>query len=116
MYFSKSTFSYVRDESKVIYLSKDGKEERTKIYEVDPLTCPKCQNQMKIISVIENEEVIKKILKHLGLWDIKARPPKKEKSPGIIETPMDFSVSRLPPSEEHLFFDVEYPVEDPFSK
>jgi hypothetical protein len=85
-----------------------------KIYEVDPLTCPKCQNQMKIISVIENEEVIKKILKHLGLWDVKTRPPpRKEKPSGIIETPMDFSVSQLPPSEEHLYFDVEYPVEDP---
>ena len=57
--------------------------------------------------------VIKKILKHLGLWGIKARPPpRKGKPPGIIETPMDFSVSQLPPSEEHLYFDVEYPVED----
>ena len=34
-----------------------------KIYEVDPLTCPKCQGQMRIISFIENEEVLKKILK-----------------------------------------------------
>jgi len=85
-----------------------------KIYEIDPLCCPNCQNQMKIISVIENEAVIKKILKHLGLWRIKARPPpRKGKPPGIIETPMDFSVSQLPPSEEHLFFDVEYPAADP---
>jgi hypothetical protein len=30
---------------------------------------------MKVISVIEDEDVIKKILKHLGLWDQKARPP-----------------------------------------
>ncbi len=28
-----------------------------KIYEVDPLTCPKCSGKMKIISVIEDEEV-----------------------------------------------------------
>jgi len=65
---------------------------------------------------------VKKILKHLGLWDQKAcppsvwrarPPPRKGKPPGIIETPMDFSVSQLPPSEEHLFFDVEYPAEDP---
>jgi hypothetical protein len=42
-----------------------------KIYEVDPLTCPKCQGMMRIISFIQNEEVIKKILKHLGLWDVK---------------------------------------------
>ena len=46
-----------------------------KIYEVDPLTCPKCSGKMQIISVIEDEEIIKKILKHLGLWEIEARPP-----------------------------------------
>ncbi|MFH1480311.1 MAG: transposase [Pseudomonadota bacterium] len=32
-----------------------------KIYEVDPLTCPRCSGKMKIISVIEDEELIKKI-------------------------------------------------------
>jgi hypothetical protein len=52
-----------------------------KIYEVDPLTCPKCSGVMKVISVIEDEEVIKKILKHLGLWDIKTRPPPKATGP-----------------------------------
>ena len=46
-------------------------------------TCPKCSGAMKVISVIENEDVIKKILKHLGLWDLKARPPpRKEKATG----------------------------------
>jgi hypothetical protein len=29
---------------------------------------------MKVISGIEDEEVVKKILKHLGLWDRNARP------------------------------------------
>jgi hypothetical protein len=52
-----------------------------KIYEIDPLTCPKCQGQMRIIAFIEDEEVIKKILKHLGLWEAKARPPPKVKAP-----------------------------------
>ncbi len=42
-----------------------------KIYEVDPLRCPKCSGKMKVISVIEDEDVIKKILKHLGLLDVK---------------------------------------------
>ena len=46
-----------------------------KIYEVNPLTCPKCSGKMEIISMIEDEEVIKKILKHLGLWDVKLWPP-----------------------------------------
>jgi len=52
-----------------------------KIYEVDPLTCPKCQARMRVISFIEDGEVIKKILKHLGLWEVKPRPPPKAKPP-----------------------------------
>jgi len=39
-----------------------------KIYEIDPLTCSKCQGRMKIISFIEDEEVIEKILKLLAFW------------------------------------------------
>ncbi len=38
-----------------------------KIYEVGPLTCPKCSSKMKVIIVIEDEGVIKNILKHLDL-------------------------------------------------
>ena len=30
---------------------------------------------------IEQEEVIKKILKHLGLWEVKGRPPPRIHSP-----------------------------------
>ncbi len=52
-----------------------------KIYEVDPLTCPQCQGQMRIVSSIRDPEVIKKILKHLGLgasftqfWDPRRAP------------------------------------------
>jgi len=52
-----------------------------KIYEVDPLTCPKCASRMRVISVIEQPEIIKKILKHLGLWEVKARPPPKTSAP-----------------------------------
>ena len=48
-----------------------------KIYEVDSLTCPKCQGVMRIISFIEDREVIKAILKHLGLWLVKSKPTPK---------------------------------------
>lgn len=37
-----------------------------KIYHVDPLICPKCQGKMRVIGAIEDEDVIKKILKHYG--------------------------------------------------
>ena len=52
-----------------------------KICEVDPLTCPKCQGRMRILAFIEDEEIIKKILKHLGLWERKARPSPKTSAP-----------------------------------
>ena len=29
---------------------------------------------MRVIAVIEDSDVIKKILKHLGLWDVKRKP------------------------------------------
>ena len=48
-----------------------------KTYEVDPLTCPKCHGKMKILGFVKDGEIIKKILKYLGLWEVKARPPAK---------------------------------------
>ena len=46
-----------------------------KIYEVDPLICPKCNGQMKIISIIDSFDIIEQILKHLNLWDIRNHDP-----------------------------------------
>jgi hypothetical protein len=42
-----------------------------RVYEVDPLACPKCGGQMKVIAFIEppQGEVIEKILRHCGLWN-----------------------------------------------
>jgi len=81
-----------------------------KIYEVDPLTCPKCSGKMKVISVIEDEDVIKKILKHLGLWDQKARPPPKAKSPPMSpDYHIDYTDSQLPVSDNFLYVDPVYP-------
>ena len=37
-----------------------------KIYEVDPLVCPACRGKMGVIAFIEEQEVIRKILTHLG--------------------------------------------------
>ena len=39
-----------------------------KVWEVDPLICPHCQAEMKIISFIVERKVIRKILNHLKLW------------------------------------------------
>ena len=50
------------------------------VYESDPLLCPKCGTQMKIVSVIKDGAVIDKILAHLQykfepLLLAGARPP-----------------------------------------
>lgn len=45
-----------------------------KIYAVDPLVCPKCTGQMRIISFIEDQQIVKKILAHLGLYLVRSKP------------------------------------------
>ena len=46
-----------------------------KVYEADPLVCPRCSGPLKIISLIGAGPVIEKILRHLKLWDRPERPP-----------------------------------------
>jgi hypothetical protein len=46
-----------------------------KVYEADPLVCPRCCRPLKIISLIGDGPVIEKILRHLNLWDRAERPP-----------------------------------------
>ena len=46
-----------------------------KVYEADPLLCPRCSGPLKIISLIGDGPVIEKILRHLKLWDRAERPP-----------------------------------------
>ncbi len=41
----------------------------TLIWEVDPLLCPKCTGEMRLISFIYKRPVIKKILTHLDLYE-----------------------------------------------
>ena len=40
-----------------------------KVYEVDPLACPRCANTMRLIAVVDETAVIRRILKHLRLWN-----------------------------------------------
>ena len=77
---------------------------------VRTLTCPRCASQMRVISVIEDEEVIEEILKNLDLWETKARPPPKVTVPPL-NLRIDYSDSQLPLSEDYLYIDVDYPIE-----
>jgi hypothetical protein len=46
-----------------------------KVYEVDPLTCPKCGGIMKVISFLTDYPVVDKIINHLKLTFVAERPP-----------------------------------------
>jgi hypothetical protein len=78
-----------------------------KIYQIDPLLCPKCQGPMKVISFIEDNTLIKKILIHLGLWETRNHDPPQL---GIAHTPTieteltyDYTYSQLPPPSKWSF-------------
>ena len=73
---------------------------------------------MKILSFIEAPELIEKILKHLGLWEVKPRPPPKATRPTkIAEYSIDYSTSQIPAlarrqsggSDKWLYVDLDYP-------
>ncbi|WP_155310521.1 transposase [Desulfosarcina ovata] len=67
-----------------------------KVYEVDPLICPKCQGKMRIIAFIEDEQLIKKILKHLDLWEIRNHGPPDRDPTHIPELTYDDDYSQIP--------------------
>ena len=62
---------------------------------------------MKIIAFIEQEEIIRKILKHVGLWDVQKRPPPRANSPPSISV-TDYADIQY---TEQQYCDPDYPFE-----
>jgi hypothetical protein len=71
--------------------SKTWRECIKKIWEVDPLTCPNCGGEMKVISFITWPSVIRHILEHLGLWQVKPTrdSPVRYAAPDVAYEPYD---------------------------
>lgn len=46
-----------------------------KVYEVNPLTCPQCQGQMRIIAFLTGYAAVDRIINHLKLTFVAERPP-----------------------------------------
>ena len=80
-------------------IGRTGQGLSKNIYEDDPLTCPRCQGQMRIVSLIEDQEVTKKVLKHLGPWSVEKKPSPRANAPPI-SIHLDYSAcpgaTRLP--------------------
>ena len=59
----------------VTYTTKDGDACLKRIYEMDPLECPKCHAQMRSIGFIQDAHSIKDIMKAQGIPDFHVPPP-----------------------------------------
>jgi uncharacterized protein (UPF0212 family) len=46
-----------------------------KVYEVDPMTCPKCGSRMKVVAFITEHAVVDRIIDHLKLTFTAEKPP-----------------------------------------
>ncbi len=55
---------------RLILLEAEGK-----VYEVDPLTCPKCGGRMKVVAFITEPAVVDRIIDHLKLTFAAEKPP-----------------------------------------
>jgi hypothetical protein len=65
--------------------SKKWAELTKLVYEVDPLQCPKCLHEMRIVAIINDPLVVEKILKHLDLWRYQAHSPPVSNETKIVE-------------------------------
>jgi hypothetical protein len=67
-----------------------------KIYRVDALTCPRCGSRMEIIAFIEEWTVIRKILRHLNLWERPQRAP----PPPLLPHKLEAFLATLSPRQQ----------------
>jgi len=66
--------SIVEDELRP-FPSKGWAEMIRKLYEVDPMLCPRCGGKMKVVAFITDFAVVDKIIDHLKLSFSAERPP-----------------------------------------
>jgi hypothetical protein len=64
-----------------------GRSALPKVYEVDPLCCPRCGTQMKPVALIVDEQELARICRHQG------------QAPGIPKA----APARAPPQSEFCF-------------
>ena len=60
-------------------------------------------------SMFDDSEIIKKILNHLGLWDVKRKPPPRANAPPS-EAIIIYDESSAPSADDYII-DVDYPIQ-----
>ena len=81
--------------------SKHWRELIKKVWETDPICCPKCQAEMKVVALIDCPNLIRHILEHLNLWEpvnkmIRPRAPPIQEMPEAHLSPGDSEQYALP--------------------
>jgi hypothetical protein len=71
---SPSVFRIVEEELRRLP-SKGWAAMIRKVYEVDPMLCPKCGGRMKVIAFLTDFSVVDRIIGHLKLTFVAERPP-----------------------------------------
>jgi hypothetical protein len=59
-----------------------------KVWQEDPLLCPRCAGSMRIISFITDQGVIDKILRHIGFEHTDAPPARYHPPPQLCRSPL----------------------------
>ena len=73
-----------------------------RVYEVDPLCCPQCGGQMKVVSFIEppQADVIEEILQHSGLWQSPTPRAPPDVDGLVLELDAAYSASSIDSSDQ----------------
>ena len=73
-----------------------------RVYEVDPLCCPQCGGEMKVVAFIEppQGEGIEKILKHCGLWQASAPRAPPDMDDLVLELDAAYSASSISSTDQ----------------
>jgi hypothetical protein len=86
-----------------------------RVYEVDPLSCPECGGQMKVVAFIEppQTDVIEEILQHCGLWHSSSPRAPPDVEGLVLELDAAYSASSIgspsqaDPTQELTFVDID---------
>jgi hypothetical protein len=80
-----------------------------KVYEADPLVCPRCKGPMRVIALIDDPTVVRRILEHLGRSGARTRRARPARASARVAAKRGHS-HHLPPGPGHRLAQCEGPV------
>jgi hypothetical protein len=72
-----------------------------KVWEADPLLCPHCHKEMRIVALIDEAPIIERILRHLELWEAGVRVDAARDPPQTVELVIEPGLDAPFPDYDH---------------